>query len=81
MTAAERSVLFVGTLFLFLSLLLDQARAQTPDPKLIEGAKKEGQMVFYTTMTLDQSKEVIDRFQKKYPFIKATLFEPVAARC
>ena len=27
--------------------------AQSPDPKLIEGAKKEGQMVFYTTMTLD----------------------------
>jgi hypothetical protein len=46
----------------------------SPDPKLIEGAKKEGQMVFYTTMTLDQSKEVIDRFQKKYPFIKPTLF-------
>ncbi len=31
-------------------------------------------MIFYTTMTLDQSKEVIDRFQKKYPFIKPTLF-------
>jgi iron(III) transport system substrate-binding protein len=45
-----------------------------PDPKLVEGAKKEGEMVFYTTMTLDQSKEVVDRFQKKYPFIKPTLF-------
>jgi iron(III) transport system substrate-binding protein len=45
-----------------------------PDPKLVEGAKKEGEMIFYTTMTLDQSKEVVDRFQKKYPFIKPTLF-------
>jgi len=45
----------------------------SPDPKLIEGAKKEGQLVYYTTMTLDQSKAVIDRFEKKYG-IRATLF-------
>ena len=45
-----------------------------PDPKLIEGAKKEGQIVYYTTMTLDQSKQTVDRFEKKYPFIKVTLF-------
>lgn len=42
--------------------------------KLIEGAKKEGELVWYTTMTLDQSKETVDRFQRKYPFIKPTLF-------
>ncbi|HZA56550.1 MAG TPA: extracellular solute-binding protein [Candidatus Udaeobacter sp.] len=46
----------------------------SPDPKVVEGAKKEGEMIFYTTMTLDQSKQVVDRFQKKYPFIKPTLF-------
>ena len=45
----------------------------SPDPKLVEGAKKEGQFVYYTTMTLDQSKAVVDRFEKKYG-IKATLF-------
>lgn len=45
-----------------------------PDPKVIEGAKKEGEMVWYTTMTLDQSKQVVDAFQKRYPFIKPTLF-------
>lgn len=46
----------------------------SPDPKLIEGAKKEGEMIWYSTMTLDQSKQVIDRFQKKYPFIRPNLF-------
>ena len=46
----------------------------SPDPKLIEGAKKEGQLVYYTTMTLDQSKQTVDKFEKKYPFIKVTLF-------
>ncbi|HEV8342176.1 MAG TPA: extracellular solute-binding protein [Candidatus Binatia bacterium] len=45
-----------------------------PSQKIIEAAKKEGEVVWYTTMTLDQSKQVVDRFQKKYPFIKPTLF-------
>ena len=30
--------------------------------------------VWYTTTTLDQSQQVVERFQKKYPFIKPTLF-------
>jgi len=44
-----------------------------PDQKIVDAAKKEGELVYYTTMTLDQSKMVVDRFQKKYG-IKATLF-------
>ncbi|MGE5216141.1 MAG: ABC transporter substrate-binding protein [Chloroflexota bacterium] len=44
-----------------------------PSPKLLEAAKKEGEVVYYTTMTLDQSKAVTDRFQKKYG-IRPTLF-------
>jgi iron(III) transport system substrate-binding protein len=45
-----------------------------PDPKLIEGAKKEAELVYYTTMTLDQSKQTVDKFEKKYPFIRVELF-------
>src|SRR3990167_1429987 len=45
-----------------------------PNPKVVEGAKKEGEIIWYTTMTLDQSKMVVDRFQTKYPFIKPSLF-------
>ena len=45
-----------------------------PDPALIEAAKKEGEMVYYTTMTLSQSKKVVDKFEKKYPFVKVDLF-------
>jgi iron(III) transport system substrate-binding protein len=54
------------------------ARAAQPagdaSAKLIEGAKKEGQAVWYTTTTLDQSQQVVQAFEKKYPFIKVTLF-------
>ena len=51
-----------------------QAAQADPQAKLIEGAKKEGEVVWYTTTTLDQSQQVVERFQKKYPFVKATLF-------
>jgi len=48
---------------------------ETADPKMImEGAKKEGQVVWYTIMTLDQAKQVADRFQEKYPFSKPVIF-------
>ena len=70
----QRCVILTAALVIALVCACSRASAQSPDAKLIEGAKKEGQVVFYTTMTLDQSKEVIDRFQKKYPFIKPTLF-------
>ena len=45
-----------------------------PDPALIEAAKKEGELVYFTTMTLSQSKKVVDQFEKKYPFVKVDLF-------
>ena len=41
---------------------------------VIEAAKSEGKMSYYTTMTLSQSKKVVDAFQKKYPFIAPELF-------
>ncbi len=68
-------VALVTAFILFPILGFHRAEGQiNPGPKLVEGAKKEGEMIFYTTMTLDQSKEVVDQFQKKYPFIKPTLF-------
>jgi iron(III) transport system substrate-binding protein len=62
---------FFIVLFLFPTVSWPQSN---PDPKLIEGAKKEGGLVYYTTMTLDQSKQTVDKFEKKYPFIKVELF-------
>jgi iron(III) transport system substrate-binding protein len=51
-----------------------QPAAGDSNAKLIEGAKKEGEAVWYTTTTLDQSQQVVERFEKKYPFVKVTLF-------
>lgn len=36
---------------------------------LIEGAKKEGKMVYYGTAAIDHSKRILDAFKEKYPFM------------
>src|SRR5438309_2193253 len=42
-------------------------------PALVEAAKKESKLVWYTSMAIDTSKPLLDAFQKEYPFIKAEL--------
>jgi ABC-type glycerol-3-phosphate transport system substrate-binding protein len=59
--------------FLLLPAAFAVSRAGS-DPKLIEAAKSEGKVVFYTTMTLSQSEKVVEKFETKYPFIKVGLF-------
>ena len=59
--------------FLFSLCALSGAQAGA-NPQIIEAAKQEGKVSYYTTMTLSQSKKVVDRFQQKYPFIQPELF-------
>lgn len=44
------------------------------DPKLIDAAKKEREVVWYTTTNLETSKVVVDQFQKKFPFVNVILY-------
>ena len=44
------------------------------DPKIIEAAKKEREVLWYTTTNLETSKVVVDQFQRKYPFINLNLY-------
>ncbi len=46
---------------------------ESQDPKLVEAARREGEIVWYTSMSLDQSKELMDLFHKKYPFLKPSI--------
>ena len=41
------------------------------DDRVIEGAKKEGELVLYSGMTVADGRALLDAFEKKYPFIKA----------
>jgi iron(III) transport system substrate-binding protein len=61
------SLLVFGTFWLAASIVA------AAEPAVIEGAKKEGSLVFYTTMDIQNSKPVIDAFTKKYPFIRGDL--------
>ena len=41
---------------------------------LEEGARKEGQLVFYTSLSLTDHPKIIAAFEKGYPYIKTTTF-------
>lgn len=64
---------------ILLALLLELfswsgAFCQTPgQANLIEGAKKEGQVVWYATLNINDSNALLNRFNQKYPFIKTEL--------
>ena len=47
---------------------------------LVEGARKEGSLIVYTSMTADQAQKVIDAFKAKYPFVQTSMFRAVGER-
>jgi iron(III) transport system substrate-binding protein len=47
-------------------------RSALADPKIIEAAKKEGELAWWSTIAQDQSQKLVDEFMKRYPFIKAS---------
>src|SRR5919109_4985073 len=47
---------------------------------LVAGAKKEGKLVIYTSMTVDQAQKLNDAFKTKYPFIQPKMFRAVGER-
>lgn len=75
-----------GTVVLIVTLMLGAAPAAAQAPvdifkydgpdrqqRLIEGARKEGQVVLYSAMIVNQAlRPIADKFGKTYPFIKMT---------
>ena len=61
------SILLVLFFQLFASL------AAGAESSAVNAARKEGSLVFYTTMDIQNSKPLLDNFTKKYPFIKGDL--------
>jgi ABC-type Fe3+ transport system substrate-binding protein len=64
---------FASLLALGFSTVLVRAQSGL-DPKQVEAAKKEREVVWYTTTNLETSKVVVDQFQKKYPFLHVILY-------
>lgn len=61
------------TLLSVLLLTAFAARAQS-EADLIAGGRKEGQVVFWSSMRIDDSKSLAAGFEAKYPFIKVEIF-------
>ncbi len=47
---------------------------------IVEEAKKEGSLVLYTSMTVDQAQKLNDAFRAKYPFVQIGMFRAVGER-
>ena len=50
--------------------------ADSRSAALVEGAKKDGKMVFYTSVETEFARSLTAAFEAKYPFIKTDIFRP-----
>src|SRR6266542_794986 len=75
MSSVFARLVCVGLWTIFFSLGGHSAWGQTDErTKLIEEAKKEGKLVWYTSTNVTESKPLLDDFEKQYPFIKGEIF-------
>ena len=57
-----------------LTTLLTASRVYAADPKIVDGAKKEGKLVAYVSMLTGNATSLLQEFKKKYPFIETSLY-------
>ena len=60
---------FVAAIFTTVPVRSQENQTQ----KIVEAARKEGEVVWYTTMSSDQSNAFMARFQQKYPFLRPSV--------
>jgi iron(III) transport system substrate-binding protein len=76
MISANRLIALVVVLF---EVGVSNLQASDQDA-ILEGAKKEGVLVVYTSMSVDQAQRILDVFKTRYPFLKTTMFRAVGER-
>jgi iron(III) transport system substrate-binding protein len=59
-----------AALALFAALFSASAQSQFGPPELIEAARKEGKLVFYSANVAESEAPIIEAFNKRFPFIK-----------
>src|SRR5262244_2966456 len=75
-TLTSRRAVLGGALGLAVTLGTRGARAAADPfgpPELIEAAKKEGTLVYYTANFAEVEQEVIKAFNKRFPFVKVEM--------
>src|SRR5215204_3648589 len=82
-------VILIATIFFFL-LISSPASSQSDKPPsaadlasytgadrerlLLDGAKREGKVVWYTTLAAEQNRQIAGAFETKYPGVKVETF-------
>jgi iron(III) transport system substrate-binding protein len=74
------SLLASAIFFLTIVLPPSSVAQDSHTGRLIEGAKKEGSLIWYTSTSIEDIKRLFDAFTKKYPFIKTEFFNAGSAR-
>ena len=57
-----------------LCLFLGAGQAVASEESLVDKAKKEGKLLVYTSMNVEDFNPLLQEFQKKYPFVKTELY-------
>jgi len=69
-TRARKFLLSVFAILLIIAASQIAATGAQPDSRAIDAAKKEGALVWYTALNLNDSEMLTKRFEQIYPFIK-----------
>jgi iron(III) transport system substrate-binding protein len=70
-----KKISFLKPVAFFLVLVLGGSlKAQSQPKEVIEGAKKEGQLVFYSGIPIPDAQAILSALERKYPFIKTTFY-------
>ena len=70
----KASLLLVSAIFFFpIGFPAGSSAQDSHTARLIEGAKKEASLIWYTSTSIEDIKRLFDGFNKKYPFVKTVL--------
>jgi iron(III) transport system substrate-binding protein len=70
-----KNILFTQTAAFILVLVLGWSlEAQSQPKEVVEGAKKEGQLVFYSGIPIPDAQSILSALERKYPFFKTTFY-------
>ncbi|MGH7774888.1 MAG: ABC transporter substrate-binding protein [Candidatus Binatia bacterium] len=73
-------LLFAMVLFPLLGFLSKATAQDAHTANLVERARKEGAVIWYTSMNLEDAKKMVDAFSKKYPFLRIDFFRANSAK-
>ena len=59
---------------------INQLPSKERTDRLVEGARRERGIVWYSTTQIDQARSLIDRFSKKYSFVEAQYYRANSER-